>query len=182
VAPSIEVDNDVLEELGRRARPFIDTTPNHVLRGLLDLGESGEEFDEQTQLLTITPDPAHAVKPRATSRAKRSKSSTRTRAPKGALLDERAYEIPILQALAERGGRAAAREVVERVGQLVDDQLTEMDRESVETGGIRWQARVQFARLRLKEQECVASDSPRGVWEITDKGRQRLADTTQSAA
>jgi hypothetical protein len=121
----------------------------------------------------------------ATARRKgrsRKAATARTRVPKGSLLDERAYEIPILRALHEHGGRAAAREVVDRVGELVDDHLTPLDREMVETGGIRWQARVQFARLRMKEHGQLKSDSPRGIWELTDEGRERLRREQATAA
>jgi hypothetical protein len=31
---------------------------------------------------------------------------------------------------------------------------------------------VQFTRLTLKDRGLISSDSPRGVWEITDEGRK----------
>jgi hypothetical protein len=175
---TITIDDEVLRELGQRARPFIDTKPNDVIRALLGLeGATKSQSDARGSLVPLS-------SPRARRKAQSSKSAstTRTRVRKGSLLDERAYEIPILRALEERGGRAAAREVVDRVGELVDDHLTPLDREMVETGGIRWQARVQFARLRMKEQGQLKPDSPRGVWEITDEGRERLRREDATAA
>jgi hypothetical protein len=109
---------------------------------------------------------------------------TRSRAPKGSLLDERAYWKPILEILASSdGGRAPAREVVDRVGEVVDERLTPLDREQVSSGGLRWHTRVMFARLRLKDAGLLKRDSPRGVWEISDAGRQALAEgRVESAA
>jgi len=179
--PSIEIDSEVLEQLGSQARPFIDTTPNDVLRRLLGLeAEDGATRDEQESLLTFPGRSHNGAKPRTRVSAKRAAAGkSKRRAPKGAILDEQAYWIPILRALDERGGDAAAREVVARVGELVDDQLTALDRETVETGGIRWQSRVQFARLRMKQQGLLSPESPRGIWQITEGGREHLArDTT----
>ena len=64
-----------------------------------------------------------------------------------------------------------AREVTMRVGELVDDRLTDLDREQLESGAIRWENRVQFARLRLVDRGLLKKGSPRGVWEISDEGR-----------
>ncbi len=181
---TIEIDDEVLAELGRRARPFIDTEPNDVIRALLGLDEaapSGDRPDEYAIEVNRQMSPARRERVRPTA-ASRNGRNSRKRAPTGSLLDEGAYWVPILQALEERGGRAAAREVVERVGELVDDQLMPLDRDTLETGGIRWQTRVQFARLRMKEQGLLNPDAPRGVWEITDKGRDRMRQDTTAAA
>lgn len=186
MTPTIFVDDEVLEALGKRARPFIDTQPNQVLRRLLGLEEMS---DGQSSVELETPN--HAVVPfdaeprrTRTKRGRKAASTTgkRKRAPKGSLLDETAYWDPILRALEENGGRLAASEVIERVGELVDDQLKPMDRETLETGGVRWHSRVQFARLRMKDEGLLNPSSPRGVWEISDLGRQRLETTTTTAA
>lgn len=177
---TITIDDEVLKELGHRARPFIDTEPNDVIRVLLGLKDStSRQPDAPSVSLVSLPAPQGPSRPTRSSKAGK---TTHTRVPKGSLLDERAYEIPILRTLEEHGGRAAAREVIDQVGEIVDDQLTPLDREMVETGGIRWQARVQFARLRMKEQGQLKPDSPRGTWEITDEGRERLRRENETAA
>jgi hypothetical protein len=178
---TIEIDDEVLEELGRRARPFIDTEPNDVIRAMLEL-DAQEDEDKSTRVVDFTSAPGQGRSRRRNAGRSGRPAGPRKRARKGTLLDERAYEIPILRALDERDGRAATREVVDRVGELVDDQLTPLDRQKLDTGGIRWEARVQFARLRMKEQGFLNPDSPRGVWEITDKGRDRLRQETTTAA
>jgi hypothetical protein len=91
-------------------------------------------------------------------------------------LPESAYELPILQALDKAGGRAPAREVVAAVGKVVESKLTALDQEVLPNGGKRWENRVQFARLRLKEKGKLLSGSPRGVWELSDEGRVEAAD------
>jgi hypothetical protein len=48
------------------------------------------------------------------------------------------------------------------------------DYEVLDMGEVRWQNRARFARLRMKEQGLISSDSPRGIWEITAEGRRHL--------
>lgn len=93
-------------------------------------------------------------------------------------MPESEYEIPILRCLEERGGRAPSREVVEAVGQTLGDKLTELDKQPLKSGDIRWENRVAFVRLRLVERSELVKKSPRGTWEISDKGRERLRSKT----
>src|SRR4051794_3353718 len=101
--PDIEIDEDVFEVLKNEAEPFVDTTPNSVLRRLLGL-----EREEPIRAHPQRP----AVKERDTgSTASRRSARVRQRvrgrrAPAGSLLAENEYELPILQALVEKGGRA----------------------------------------------------------------------------
>jgi Mrr N-terminal domain len=145
---TIEVDTEVWNSLQGLAEPFTDT-PNSVLRRLLEL------------------DPSAAPEQGLRTQARR-------RAPAGSLLPESAYEQPILKALVGQGGRAPAREVITAVGDAVREKLTQLDQADLSNGGKRWENRVQFTRLRLKERGLLLSGSPRGVWEISDLGRTAL--------
>jgi restriction endonuclease Mrr len=69
-----------------------------------------------------------------------------------------------------REGQAHATEITNAVGKRLADRLTELDREKLDSGEVRWRNRVQFTRLRLKERGLLASDSPRGIWKITPAG------------
>lgn len=83
--------------------------------------------------------------------------------------------MPLLRALADRGGSASAREVIEAVGRDLASDLMPLDKEKLGSGVVRWENRVQFVRLRLVEQGLLAKDSPRGTWKLTDAGRQRAS-------
>jgi hypothetical protein len=116
-----------------------------------------------------------AAAPTATRKTGSKGGKGRARAASHLLLPESEYERPILQALREAGGRAPAREVIEAVGGILNDRLTETDKETMPNGrALRWQNRAQFARLRLVKQGLLKSDSPRGVWEIAPAGEKRL--------
>jgi len=89
-------------------------------------------------------------------------------------LPESEYEIPILQALKEAGGRAPATEVIDRVGALLEGRIQPPDWETLDSGMVRWKNRVQFVRLALVKSGDMKRDSPRGVWEISDQGLGRF--------
>jgi restriction endonuclease Mrr len=65
--------------------------------------------------------------------------------------------------------------VIKAVGDELADRLTETDRSLNTSGLIRWENRVQFARLTLVKTGDMDSTSRRGIWRITEKGRQRAA-------
>jgi restriction system protein len=89
----------------------------------------------------------------------------------------RTYWKPTLQALVEMGGAAPSHEVVKTVGEKLEFVLTEADREILPSGvDVRWKNRVAFQRENMKRQGLLRSDSPRGIWEITETGRKWLDD------
>jgi hypothetical protein len=102
--------------------------------------------------------------------------------PAGVLLPVDEYKDPILAALAELGGAAPARTVIDAVGTRLGNRLTPMDLASLASGGLRWMNRVQFARLRLVEAGLVTKDSPKGTWELTDLGRARTSQIARTAS
>lgn len=93
-----------------------------------------------------------------------------------------AFVVPILQTLEGLGGSAKANTVIDRVGRRMAGILTEFDRSPFDSGGVRWRTTAQNARQRMIKQGLLASDSPPGTWEITDKGRERLHGQKAPAA
>lgn len=165
MSPQIDVDDDVLNLLKRHAEPFTDT-PNSVLRRLLKI-EGTAHAGRNAQTGSSSSD---APRGRASKRALRP-VSTRPRAAAGSILPEECYELPLLAALVDCGGRAPYREVVEAVERRLKDDLTPLDRDKLNSGAIRWQNRLQFVRLTLIKRGLLDKDTPRGVWGITDEGR-----------
>ncbi|MCS7165951.1 MAG: winged helix-turn-helix domain-containing protein [Candidatus Calescibacterium sp.] len=82
------------------------------------------------------------------------------------------YIIPILEALIELGGEATVKEVLKRVYNKVKDDLSQKDRDKLKSGQIRWENTAQWARKKMVEEGLLSSSSPRGVWEITEKGKK----------
>lgn len=178
MSPTIRIDEDVLEALKKRAEPFVDT-PNSVLRRVFDLGETGAAANGSGGVdlesgEPLVPAAAGTRRSRTRQRRRRVQVARSPRAKTGSILAESEYEMPVLEIVAEHGGRAAAREVLDELETRLDGQLTDVDRQPLGSGDIRWRNRAQFVRLRLVEQGDLAKDSPRGIWEITKQGRLRV--------
>lgn len=154
------VDDDVYAALQAQAVPLEDDV-NSLLRRLLELGSGVPSASAN----------------RAGSKASRPKKTAekRTRVPKGSILPEADYELPILRALDQHGGRVPTSELIAQLEKEIDPRLTDVDRERLSSGGIRWQNRAQFVRLKLIKKGEMVEGSPRGVWEISEAGRNRLA-------
>ena len=89
---------------------------------------------------------------------------------------EEAYYVPILRALDEMGGTGTIGDVLVRVHDLMKGVLKPVDHEPLRSypKTIRWRNAAQWARNVMVNEGLLKSDSPRGVWEITDKGRAFL--------
>ena len=100
---------------------------------------------------------------------------------RGLRTQEDAYRVPILQTLVELGSSGAVNEVLDRVGVLMQSQLNEYDRSGLPSTPRtpRWRNAAQWARNGLVKEGFLASDSPRGRWEITEEGERWLATQTK---
>lgn len=178
MCPVIDVDDEVMECLRDEAEPFVETTPNAVLRRVLGISGNGSGPASAAPSPTARGSDGRGQAARkherhSKGRAKKAKGS---RAPRGVLLPETEYEMPILRYLEAHGGRAPSREVVEAVGEALAERLTVVDRETLSSGDVRWKNRAAFARLRMVEDGWLDGAAPRGTWAISDKGRKRVAD------
>ena len=79
--------------------------------------------------------------------------------------------------LDQSNGAAAASDVIETLGEQMQDVLTPRDYETLAMGEVRWRNRARFARLRMTERGLLSSTSHRGIWEITELGREYLGHT-----
>ena len=149
----IEVDDEVMAKVQAQARPFVDS-PNDALRRLVGLGPASEA--------SCAPLPS-AEPPRQPARAQT-----------GELLPIDSYLLPVLRAVSQAGGSAWRVEVKDAVEAALGDRLTALDRAPLKHGEIRWENRIGFARLRLIERGHLRSDSPRGLWQLTDAGIEEL--------
>ncbi len=100
------------------------------------------------------------------------------RLQRGLRTPDQAFYLPILQALAAMGGRARSSDVVDRVGDLMQHLLKDVDFESLASDPSmqRWRNTAHWARYELVQEGLLKDDSKRGTWEISEKGRQFLAE------
>ena len=103
------------------------------------------------------------------------------RLPRGQKTPEAGYFDAILQALTEMGGSGKTAEVVERVGELMEPKLTEVDFHRLPSSGeLRWQKSTHWARFYMVEEGLLKSTSPQGTWEISEEGQRHLTSVTVS--
>ena|GEM_PF-4156131 len=92
-------------------------------------------------------------------------------APEAPLLELEAYEQPILQALAERGGRASRSQIIAALAEAMADLHSACDLEPVPSGPPRWQPRIGKVRARLVQRGWLRTGKGRGCeWELTQLG------------
>lgn len=156
--PRIDLSTPTYRRLVKRAISF-DDSPEDVIRRLLDEVE-GEQPEQE---LKEQPEQELNEDKRFGGRA----------AP-GSILPEREYWLPILEILADAGGGAPANDVIDTLGHKMRDLLTPGDFEVLRMGEVRWRNRARFARLRMREQGLLSDTSPRGIWELSDRGRLYL--------
>lgn len=82
-------------------------------------------------------------------------------------------EIAILVELNAMGGEAKTQDIYPRVAQHFPEISAEELVQRFGIGENRWANLVRWARLMLVAKGEVAS-SGRGIWRITDKGRERI--------
>lgn len=98
---------------------------------------------------------------------------------KGLRTPTEAYYQPILRVLDQMGGSGKVGEVLDRIGQVMKRVLKDVDYQPLASNpdNLRWRNAAQWARNNMVNEGLLKADSPRGVWEISDKGRAVLQGT-----
>lgn len=101
------------------------------------------------------------------------------RLPRGQRTPELTFRRPILEALIELGGTARIGEVLELVGQQLEDRLQPVDHEELASGKgqVRWRNTAQWSRNELVRDGLMEPSRRYGEWAISDAGRAHLERT-----
>jgi len=92
-------------------------------------------------------------------------------------IPRREFCIPILEAILENGGKATQSEAFEIIEQKMGEQFNNLDLAILEDGYTkRWQKNAAWQRYTMVKNGLLKSNSPRGVWETTEKGKKFLED------
>ncbi len=89
---------------------------------------------------------------------------------KGEITPKAFFRLHILLTLYELGGKAPALEVHKKLEKKLNDLLTQKDKELLPSGTVRWIKNVDWCRLILVHEGLMKRDSPRGIWELSEKG------------
>ncbi len=103
------------------------------------------------------------------------KRKKRKRLKRGLRTAQNRYYEPILKALITLGGKGSVREVLELVESYMKSELNQYDIAFLPSGSMRrWENAANWTRRDMVQQGLLSSDSDRGVWEITEKGKSWL--------
>jgi len=87
------------------------------------------------------------------------------------------YRTPILQALEDLGGSGYVNEVLDFVYKKMKNFLVPVDLEEIPSvRQKRWRNTAMWERSHMIKDGLLKSDSPRGIWEISEKGKKYLKE------
>ena len=98
----------------------------------------------------------------------------------GKLTHPKDFWRPILKILVDEGGQASVQKVIQSVERKMRDRFKPGDHDKNLDGSEKWEKQVNFQRLAMTHKGLLASNSPRGIWAITEQGRKWLSE--QSSA
>jgi len=144
--PVVRISNELFKEVQKYAEPLVDNFETALWKALRTVNKSSVEVSVKVNT-----------------------------ARKGNLTPQKEFWKPTLETLISKGGKADAQEVVNGVESRMKSRLKPGDYESNIDGTAKWFKAVHFQRLEMVHEGLLEHNSPRGVWQITDKGRQWLS-------
>jgi restriction system protein len=89
---------------------------------------------------------------------------------------ESAYYMPLLKVIDQMGGGGKVSEILDRIKKAMKPILKPVDYDPLASSPDmpRWRNTAQWARNSMIRDGLLKADSARGVWEITDRGREML--------
>lgn len=149
--PVVRISEQTMERLKKWAEPLVDTTESAFVKVL----NAAEALDAKPGVTTT-------MKPEAVRRARHRKPEHK--------LPEKEFRRPLLELLYEMGGKARVDELRPLLETRIAPRLRPGDYEPVSTGDPRWWNAACWARNGLKKDGHLLDDSPRGIWQLSDKG------------
>jgi hypothetical protein len=162
--PVIRITEMTWDRLKQWAIPLEDTAED-ALRKVLDEAEKHLGYQPRSMSSSLENTTKKMAKVRRLQRGLKTPNKT--------------YRLPILQSLLELGGRGSVVDVLNLVEEKVNSILTDVDKEKLPSGfDKRWRNAAQWVRFALVQEGLLKSNSPNGVWELSEKGRQYLEKNT----
>jgi restriction system protein len=169
------ISNEVEQHLKAKDFDKVKTLAEYAER-LKDLREKVKALqgEYQTILRIFSEEIPTQVQREQVKPAQVRKKKIKEKLKKGLRTPEEQFIMPILESIIELGGRAKVKDVLERVYDKMKNILNSYDEEPLRSrrNVKRWENTARWARQKMVEKGLLAKDSPRGIWEITEKGRK----------
>lgn len=156
--PVIRVSDATWNRMKGLARPLEDTADD-IVRRALDALEGVSTKDVPKRSVVGRPSDAEGQQ----------------------ILPQKEFRGPILMALHRLGGSGSKQEVTKAVLPQVQEKLKDADFIMMQTGERRWENAVAWERSDLKKEGYLRSDSPRGLWELSEQGIAEAASLAKEA-
>ncbi len=154
--PVVRISNETMERLKKWAEPLEDTTESAFVKVL--------NVAEQTlRIPRSVPAPPKSETVRRSSRVRL-----------GDKLPEKEFRRPLMELLYELGGGARVDELRPILKERLEPRLLSGDYQTVSTGDPRWWNAACWARSGLKKDGYLRDDSPRGRWDLSEKGLREV--------
>ena len=148
--PVIRVSDATWERLKAHARPFEDKPEDVVVLAL-------DALDEKA-----------GYKP------SRPPKTVRVKEISGKKLPQKEFRLPLMKAVLELGGSADVSDVRRLMEKKIAPQLSNADYEPVSGGDPRWWNAICWERANLVREGLFVTGSTRGVWQLSEKGKELL--------
>lgn len=149
--PVVRISEALFKEVQKYAEPLVDSFESALWKAL--------RIDR-------------SMTDRKTIAAKQRKPRSRAT---GELTPQDEFKKPILAALVESEGRASREEVHKVVERKIKNLIKPGNYELNRDGTTKLEKGIDYARLKLVHDGFLKKESPRGIWEITEEGRQWLS-------
>ena len=171
--PTMRASDRNWDRLKKWADPFSDR-PDDALGKVLAAAERWARLPpsiQQELLAAYQPDPE--ASPQLQSSATHLAPPPQPR-QRGELLPQKEFRPYLMRAVHELGPAASKQQVCLRVYEHVKNRLSEADHAPVKTGEPRWLNAICWERSVLVKEGLFSSTSPRGVWELSERGRKQM--------
>lgn len=145
---TVQLTDATFGRLQRLAVPLVDTIES-VIVGLLDYRDQGHTVVKLNG--SNTPIPVEDIED-------------------ADQLPQKAFRVPLLEALYDLGGRARSHEATELVGKKVASLLGPADRKLRPDGKQKWENLVHWNRFNFVKEGLFKKDSGHDVWELSEEG------------
>ena len=156
--PVIRVSDGTMKRLKAWAEPLEDTAES-ALAKVLDAAEKTRKLSRRDRSTTVVKT-ERVVRRRATSPDK---------------LPQKEFRQPLLEVLYELGGSVRVTDLRPVMKEKMASALLRGDLERVSTGDERWWNATCWERSNLIKEGYLRNDSPRGTWELSEMGMERVA-------
>ena len=157
--PTIRISDETMRRLKTWAESFEDTADSAMSKAL-DAAERMRRTSTRTQTKPET------AKTRIPDKRRGLESAER--------LSGREFRKPLLRTIYEMGGSARMRDLYPVMKKHMTAVLLPGDFKNLSFGDRRWRNAIRRERLKLVDEGYLRDDSPRGIWELTDKGTRLI--------